>query len=382
MGVVRLRRVDVLAYRSAVSDLTAQRDDPADCAVLDTGVQDTPPGATASRALLARVRERSRESVGRLAGDERFAVLHSVRGTMHLHRVADAGLLAAGLRPVDADELAVSQQGPYFLRLRDEGMTPGEAFDDVVAAMRSVMTDGRSRTKGELSGAVTSLVDGRLRAWCGGCGVEHVHDGLFRYATLGTGLAVVVGKDGARFRRLPSAVAVVGRDQARRVLLRRFLRACGPVGPARFAAWLGVAVAAAREVWRGVEPELVAVEVAGWTGWMHQDDVEAVGTAPRPPRLRLLPPYDPLTEIVDREFAVPDPAERKRIWRASANPGVVLRRGEFAGLWRQRTVARRLVVTVQPFEDLSGAEVDAAVADAEAMAELAGLSGARVRLAG
>jgi hypothetical protein len=379
--VARLTRGQVLGYRAAVSDLTVRRDDPVRCAVLDTGVQDTPPGTTASPALLVRVCPESRETVRRVAWDGRLTVLHSLRGTLHLHRAADAGLLAAGLRPVDVDDVAVSRQGRYFIELQRRGVTPGEALDDVASAMRSVMADGQLRTKGELSGAVTSLVDGRLPYWCAGCGVAHVHDGLFRYATLAAGLAVVPAAGGTRFRAL-RAGPVVDRGQARRVLLRRFLRACGPCGPSQLAAWLGVATVAARKMWRVIEPELVAVEVAGSpAGWMHRDDVGKVAAASPPPRLRLLPPYDPLTETADRDFVVPDPAYRKRVWRASANPGVVLRRGEVAGVWRRRTVSRSLVVTVEPFDGFSGTDLEAAVADAGAMADLAGLDGARVRLA-
>jgi len=372
----------VLAYRAAVSDLTVRLDDPVGCAALDTGVQDTPAGVGAVKALLCRVAPGSRDVLRRLAADDRVAVMHSVRGTMHLHRVADAGLLAAALRPADASELAVSQQGTFFAELQEQGMSPGEALDDVATAMGTVMADGEPRAKGELSGAVTPLVDRRLPRWCEGCGVAHVHDGLFRYATLTAMLSLIPGDDGARFRRLPAPVSVPDREAAQRVLVRRFLRACGPAGPPQLAAWLGASTAAAREMWRLVLPDAVAVDVAGRLGWMHRDDVAVAAAAPRPPRLRLLPPYDPVTEIADRELTVPDPGDRKLVWRAAANPGVLLCRGEFAGVWRARTMARRLVVTVRPFGDLAPAEVDAAVTDAETMADFAGLAGARVRLTG
>ncbi len=376
----RLTREQVLAYRATVSDLTVRLDDPVSCAVLDTGVQDTPSGVGAVRALLCRVTPDSRGVLRQLATDDRLAVMHSVRGTMHLHRVADAGLLAAALRPGDAAELAVSQQGTFFAEAQEQGMSPAEALDDVAAAMGTVMADGEPRTKGELSGAVTPLVDRRLTRWCEGCGVAHIHDGLFRYATLTAMLALVPGSDGARFRRLPGPVSVPDREDARRVLVRRFLRACGPAGPPQLAAWLGVSTAAAGDMWRLATPDAVAVDAAGKLGWMHRDDVSVAVSAPRPPKLRLLPPYDPITEIADREFTIPDPGGRKLVWRAAANPGVLLRRGEFAGVWRAQTVARRLVVTVRPFGDLGTTEVDTAVADAEAMADLAGLAGARVRL--
>ncbi len=50
--------------------------------------------------------------------------------------------------------------------------------------MTQVMADGRALTKGELSTAVSPMVDPRLAPLCPGCGVHHVQDALFRTATL------------------------------------------------------------------------------------------------------------------------------------------------------------------------------------------------------
>ena len=377
-SVTRLSRAQVLAYRAAVSDLARRRTDPAECRALETGAQDTPPGATAPRALLARVEPASQRAVRELATDDRLAVAHSVRGTMHLHRVADLGLYAAALRPERAAEIAAHQQGQFFADLERAGISPGEAFDEVAAAMREAMVDGRPRTKGELSTAVRQVVDQRLRPWCEGCGVDHVHDGLFRYAMLPAGLTVVPSDDPSMFRFHPLGTELpqVAPDVARREITRRFLRACGPARHGQLAAWLGIAPAAARAMWRLIESVVSPVEVEGARWFAHVDDLEFIQNPPEPPRLRLLPPYDPLTEVAVRELVAPDAAQRKRIWRAVANPGVILRRGEFAGVWRQRTVRHRLVVTLEPFAPLDPPDLAAAGEDADAMAQLAGLDSA------
>ena len=377
---MRLTRGQVLAYRAAVSDLTRRVDTPENCRALATGVQDTPPGTTAARALLARTGPGGHEAVRAVPGT---AVVHSMRATMHLHRTADLGLYAAALRPGDAAEIAVPQQGLFFQELQAEGVTPGEALDQVAAAMREVMRDGVPRTKGELSGAVRPLVDTRLRPWCGGCGIDHVHDGLFRYATLPAGLAVVPSDDSSmfRFHLVQDGVPEVAGETARRELIRRFLHACGPARYGQLAAWLALSPAAGRAMWRLLESELAPVEVDGVVRFVHGDDLERVANPPEPPRLRLVPPYDPLLEIVDRELVVPDPARRRRIWRAVANPGVILRYGECAGVWRHRTVRHRLVVTTEPFEPLAMADLTVVTRDAEALARLAGLGGAEVRSA-
>jgi hypothetical protein len=361
-GRVTLTRDQVLAFRAAAHELDGgHRGRPR---VLGVGVQDNPPGRSAHLALVLR---------GRRVPVRSTALVHSVRGAMHLHLGDDLGRYAAAVRLDDGTEVSVQSFGPFGLELAGEGISLGRAIDQVAAAMSTVMTDGMPRTKGELSGAVTSLVDRRIAPWCEGCGVHHVYDALFRYATLQAELTIDVQSPKLfRFVRTP-----VGRrpdrDGSRVEIVRRYLRLAGPVQPAHFASWLGLSPSGGRRWWSLVEDELVPVTVGQRNGRIHARDLDDIRSSVDPPTVRLLGPYDPLTALGDRQLLVPDARRRREVWKATGNPGVLLVRGDIRGVWRQRTSGRRLTVTVKPFGDLTAAERRLAGEDARVVARHQGV---------
>jgi Winged helix DNA-binding domain len=326
MTAEQLSRSAVLAYRAHAHDLEHPAATPAECGVLETGVQDRPPGTTARQALAARLATPQEEDP---TLNRSLALVHSLRGAMHVHPVRDLGLLAAALRPDDPAD-------------RD-------AVDQVATAMAQVIGGIQTLTKNELSTQITQLLPPRLRPWCPGCQVEHVPDGLFRMATLPAGLRLrPTGNRSATFFRT-GAPNPSQPERARRELLRRFLRRCGPAVTKDLAAWAGIMPPAAKTWWDLLADELVEVRVDGKLLWMHTDDLSAAHEADMPTTVRLLPPYDPLAEVANRELLLPDPTHRRQVWRAVANPGLVLIAGELAGTWRRRDK----VLTVAPFTSLS-----------------------------
>ncbi len=340
-----LSRTTALAYRAAEHDLERAAARPADIGVLETGVQDTPPGSTARPTLRARLA--APEDADRALRED-LALVQSMRGTMHVHRPGDLPVLIAALRPDQAQDLLPAQHGTFLVELAGDGVDIGSALDQVAAAMAETMSDGRERAKGELSTEINRVLPEQLRPWCPGCQVHHVHDGLFRMASLPAGLRLrPAGRGSAAF-----AAAEVGppvdRDAARRELLRRFLRRCGPASVHTLAAWLGITPATARRWWQPLAGELAEVSVDGHRLWMHADDLPRARDAAAPSATHLLPPYDPLLEVADRQLLLPDPGRRRQVWRTVANPGIVLLAGEVAGTWRHRGKT----ITITPFEDL------------------------------
>jgi len=363
---IAVTRAQVLNYRVAVHHLEHPADDPLREGVLLAGVQDYPPGRTANIALRVR---------GATVDPERLALVHSVRAAPHLHRATDLASLAAALRLDEVSDLAKEHFGAFGQDMTDQHVSFAAAVDQVAEAMRTVSADGRPRTKGELSTALNELVDARLRPWCPRCAVHHVQDALFRYATLQAGLCISVRATGP-FHYLPRPADRSRPDpqQGRRALVRRFLRLCGPARPEHLAKWLALTPAAAQRIWHPLGDQLSAVTVEGRQGWMHHEDLDDLRAAPTATEMWLLPPYDPLTELADRELLLPDRTHRGAVWRATANPGVLIVRGEIAGIWRQRATTRRLTVTIQPFHALTAAERRAARHRAEALNEPAGLA--------
>ena len=108
-------------------------------------------------------------------------------------------------------------------------------------------------SRGELSAAITGQLPEPLRAWCPGCKVHHVPEGLFRL--IGVHGAFVITRRGKEStyvradkvlgkRRKPSAT------KARAELLRRYLRCFGPTTAPDFAAWVGIVAAKRRRTGR------------------------------------------------------------------------------------------------------------------------------------
>jgi hypothetical protein len=354
---VVLTREQVLAFRAAVHELAdGHRGRPR---ILGVGIQDNPPGRSARLALAMRDRSVPARST---------ALVHSVRGAMHLHHADDLGRYAAAVRPDDGTEMSVQSFGPFGPELAADGISLGRATDEVAVAMSTVMADGVPRTKGELSAAVTPLVDRRIAPWCTGCGVHHVYDALFRYATLQAALTIDV-ESPTLFRFVPTAIdRGPDRDGSRVEIVRRYLRLAGPVQPANLAAWLGLSPSGGRRWWTLVQDDLVAVTVGPRPGWISARDVDDLRSAVDPPTVRLLGPYDPVTALGDRELLVPDPRRRREVWKATGNPGVLLVRGDIRGVWRQKASGRRLTVTVRSFGKLTAAERRLAGEDARVVA--------------
>ncbi|WP_162605294.1 DNA glycosylase AlkZ-like family protein [Jiangella ureilytica] len=376
-----LTRGQVLAYRAAAAGLSGPAAGPG--AVLAVGVQDHPAGTTARLAVALRGDGDHGDHGDGDHGDGGDGVLvHSVRAALHLHRIDDLGLLAGALHIDDGAALAKQAISPFGAEI---GAAFGAAVDEVAGVMRDVMADGERRTKGELSGAVSPRVTPALAPWCGGCGVHHVQDALFRYATLQAGLiADVESAQVFRYRQAPAgACRTVAVADARAELVRRYVHVAGPVRPAHLATWLSLTPAAARDWWALAESELTEVEAGGRRGSVLAADVAALEDPPEPDELRLLGPYDPLTELADRELVLPDAGRRTQVWAAAANPGIVLHAGEIVATWRRRTARGRLTLTAAPFGPLprGWSSTESVRADADVIGRSFGASEVRIETA-
>ncbi|TDD25225.1 winged helix DNA-binding domain-containing protein [Actinomadura sp. KC06] len=368
-----ISRAQVLAFRYAAHDLDPDAPDRSGETVLATGIQDYPPGRSAALALRLRT-----------ASPPPTVLLHSIRGAMHLHRAADLPRLAAALRIEDVRDLPAQSIGPFGTDLADEGIAFDTALDEVATAMRTAITDGRPLTKGELSGLVSPEVDQRLTPWCEGCGAAHVHDQLFRRATLQAGLAIEVDTTTpSQFRYRPAdPLPPADPVESRAALVRGFLATFGPARPADLASWLAITPKAARRWWNLIADDLRPVEIDGTKYWTHIDHLDRLQTTdPTTPReTRLLPPYDPLTELADRHLLVPDATQRKTVWRPAANPGILLVDTEIAGTWRQHRSGDRLTLKLHPFTKPSTQLRDAVTPDATTIAAQTNASTTTVQL--
>lgn len=344
---VELDRYAVLAHRvwalglhggATVDDLD----------VLAIGLQDTPAGSAALG-----LRQRSNDAPELDRPD--LALALTVRGSPHLHRRADLPLLRAALWPRDNDAL-LAYLGGYGETLVASGADGPALLEQVAGELRDAFA-GEVATKGELSSVVSPRLPEIARPWCESCGAAHVADGLFRLATLYAGIELVPD-GGRRLRfRLTPGTPVVAEHGTITELLRACLRLAGPTTPADLVTWLDTRSATAPSAWLRpsldeLAGELDEVRVGDLTMHAHRDAIAAMGEAPDPPPVLLLPPRDAIT-LGTRAFLVPERELAKTVWRPVGSPGVVLLDGELAGTWRARRAGRVLRLTVIAYRALT-----------------------------
>lgn len=158
---VELTREQVLAHRQRAHGLVDRAGTLAGVAVLDLGVQNSPPGSLPV-ALAARLANPPGPDHDLTDGGALTRVW-SHRGAPHLHRTADLPALAAACWPRD-DADAAARLGWQRARLAAVGGAARSAFRAVADAVREVLV--APMTKGELSTAVTAVAPPELSPWC------------------------------------------------------------------------------------------------------------------------------------------------------------------------------------------------------------------------
>ncbi len=156
-----------------------------------------------------------------------------------------------------------------------------------------------------------------------------------------------------------------GRAPAAADAVRRYLRWYGPGTPGDFAGWAGVARPHAERLWQQVEEELVE----RGRGRILRADAAVLASPPQAEGIRLIPPGDPYLFAANRPLLAPDAALRKRLFRPVASPGVVLRDGRLAGLWRVKAKGKAAEVSVEGLGRLARADLEP---EAERIAALRG----------
>lgn len=344
-------RERVLAFRAAGQQLTDASAAPdLWAAAAAAGAQNTPPG-NGPLALLARVPGLTVDEVDRaLAEDKSLLQAWTVRQSPYLFPTRDLPVFTRPMLPEDEESWRVAVQG--FVPMLD-GMRRSAV--EVVELTRDAIEDaldGQVLTKRELGVALGKRMPDEFSGWFEPDTFSGFTAILARAISL-TGLFVIAPRAGreASFVRTDQWLGQKpphrSAPAARKEFVRRYLHTYGPSTPEHLAEWAGTALQVAAKAWQTAADELREVRVDGRTAWIHRDDHRALVDPPEARGLRVLPAYDPWLHQRDRETAVPDGALRKRVWKHTGNPGVVLRDGELVALWRSRKSGRTLRLTVE-----------------------------------
>ncbi|MGH3858197.1 winged helix DNA-binding domain-containing protein [Actinokineospora sp.] len=361
-------RTQVLAYRIAAHGLHRETAHPVDLPVLDLGIQDA--GASSPRVAMA-----SRLPAGADLADSSLTTVWTFRGAPHVVRRADVAGMAAQLWPRgDADAIArLGGAGTEFTNAGIAGLT---AFTAGAEAMRAVVD--REKTRGDVSTEVTARLPAGYSYDCRTCQATHVYGSLFQLVGLAAGVEVHGQSRPTTLSPLPRRHPVPRKSVGAGPLVTAYLRLHGPAGKADAAAFLGTNRTEAAAMW----PDgLREVTVDGRAAYLPEDAITALRDAPDPRLVRLLPPFDPLLQSRDRDLLVPDAGRRKELWRPIGNPGAVLADGEIVGAWRTKATARKITITVTPFQRLTKTITAAIEAEAEQVARARGVGDAVVGFA-
>jgi Winged helix DNA-binding domain len=318
-------------------------------------------------ALAARAEGVSREAYSHAIDAGGLVVAHVVRGAIHALAPGDLALYGRALIARDDGELA-AQLGRQVQRLAAEnGFAPSEALEEVAAATRDALANGRALDRNELHEALRQRVRPDLMPWCRSCESHHVAPMLWRYATVEAGIRL----DSERRYR----TARPGRTPDAREAVRRFLHFYGPARPADFAEWAGLARPHGRRLWDEVAGDLAEVRVGKGKGWLLSEDTGALESPPAAEGIRLIPPGDPYLQKPNRPLLTPDPELRRRLFRPVASPGAILRDGRLVGLWRVRARGGKAELTVEKLGPLTRGDLEL---EAKRVASLRGAAEAAI----
>jgi hypothetical protein len=301
-------------------------------------------------ALSARRHSLTREAYDEAADAGKLVVAHVVRGAIHALAPADFALYGRALVSRDDDELG-AQLGRQVQRLAaDKGFAPTDALAELGEATKEALSGGRALSKNELHEELRRRVKQDLMPWCRGCKSHHVAPMLWRYGTIQAGVRL----DSQRRYRLGKP----GRAPAAGEAVERFLHFYGPSTPGDFADWAGVAKPHAERLWARVEGDLAEVRVGKRTAWALRSDVSQLESPAEARGVRLIPAGDPYLQKPNRPLLAPEAGLRKRLFRPVASPGVVLRDGRLAGLWRAKAKGQKLEVSVEKLGRIARSDLE------------------------
>lgn len=341
----QLTRRDLLAYRWHVQSLDAAPGtiDALDVPILDYGVQDTGPDGAGWALVLRGAR------IDDVRDADHFSVAWTIRGAPHLYRRSDLAELATAVWPMseaDASKRILSAAKA----LKAAGIPSTDALRHVSDAMREIVT--RPTVKGDVSAALTKVLDAPYLRFCRPCNATHINEMSFRLAALHAGLEIQAGTSPPVLQPIPDWSGPAPAFSERMDPIRGYLRFYGPATPKQVAAFLEAPV---KDVVAHWPEDIVEVRLAGEPRSFLAARLDDLSAAPTPAGCRLLGPYDLYLQCRDRDLLIDDEARRKALWPTLGRPGAIIVDGEIAGTWRPKTAGRRLSLRVEPWRALTKA---------------------------
>lgn len=144
---------------------------------------------------------------------------------------------------------------------------------------------------------------------------------------------------------------------AEKTLVRKFLHCYGPSTKEGLMAWLGCSPRQAKRLWHTISDEMEPVTAGKKAASILSADRDSLLRSEKSgDRLILLGPHDPYLDIKDRQVLLEDKGLQKLVWKTVGNPGVVLKGGRAAGIWKAKTQKDKVEISIRLFEAFRAAE--------------------------
>ena len=320
--------------------------------------------SAAQLAMRARLRRLSSPEIERALWQDRTLVkVWCMRGTLHVLPARELPLYVAALRPY-----RLKQEQRWMARYGVDAAAIETMADAVFTALSAAPL-----TRREISHAILP----RLRKSAPQIQelLEHGWGGLGKYVCLQGNLCLGPnqGQEATFIRRdqwLQDWEDIPG-PAAEDSLLKHYLRVYGPATVQDFAAWAGMAVKDASQIWGRLQDEMRTVEVEGNRAAVLECDLHELREAALAAEdVRLLPHFDVYLLGHRSKAHLVEDANYKRVYRAAGwiSP-VVLIDGRIAGVWSHRQRGKTLHVSVEPFGRLSRSQRAAIEERAASIAE-------------
>ncbi|MYB76676.1 MAG: winged helix DNA-binding domain-containing protein [Chloroflexi bacterium] len=304
--------------------------------------------SAAQLALRARIHGLAAPEIEHALWQDRTLVkVWCMRGTLHVLPARELPLYVAALKPY-----RLKQEQRWMARYGVDAAAIETMADAIFTALSAAPL-----TRREISQAISP----RLRKAAPQIQelLEHGWGGLGKYVCLQGNLCLGPnqGQEATFVRRdlwLKDWEDIPG-EVAEDLLLKHYLRAYGPATVQDFAAWVGLAVKDASQIWGRLQAEMCNVDVEGSQAVILERDLHVLREAALATEdVRLLPHFDVYLLGHRSKSHLVDDAFYKRVYRAAGwiSP-VVLIDGRIAGVWSHRQRGKTLHVSVEPFDQVS-----------------------------
>jgi uncharacterized protein YcaQ len=164
-------------------------------------------------------------------------------------------------------------------------------------------------------------------------------------------------------------------NEARRVLLLRYMRSYGPATIQDYAYWTGMKVSDARATLEEVKPALSEVRAERHKGRLYalKEDLPELEATEEKPSLRLLPKFDALIMSHRDKTRLMDEETRRRVFLPTAEAAAtIFVDGRVEGVWSIKRLGSAWNLELQLFRRLDGEAEETLQAELDAMRAFTG----------